>query len=156
MMLLIAVVMIVITIRITMGISSHDDHHDPHHDPHSDLDLYGYTPYIRSLERKDEPMFAMIGSVDTGERMTARKEVRMRPSDESRIKAAAATVGLNEADFIRQAALQQVDEVERRSRMSVLPVEAFEAFKSAVSLPGKFIPGLAKAAAQAEGILKDA
>ena len=101
-------------------------------------------------------MFVMIEPVDTDERMTARKEVRMRPSDENRIKAAAAAVGLNEADFIRQAALQQVSEVERRSTMSVLPVDAFEAFKSAVSRPGKVVPGLAKAAAQAEGILKDA
>jgi len=101
-------------------------------------------------------MFTMTNRVDTGERMTARKEVRMRPSDEIRIKAAAATIGLNEADFIRQAALQQVGEVERRSAMSVLPVEAFEAFRNAVSKPGKVIPGLAKAAAQAEGILKDA
>lgn len=100
-------------------------------------------------------MFAMIEPVDTGERMTARKEVRMRPSDEQRIKAAAATVGLNEADFIRQAALQQVGEVERRSTMSVLPIEAFEAFRNAVSAPGKAIPGLAEAAAQSEGILKD-
>lgn len=101
-------------------------------------------------------MFAMINAVDTDERMTARKEVRMRPSDENRIKTAAATVGLNEADFIRQAALQQANEVERRSTMSALPVEVFEAFRSAVSRPGKVIPGLSKAAAQAEGILKDA
>nr|WP_319485657.1 hypothetical protein [uncultured Cohaesibacter sp.] len=101
-------------------------------------------------------MFAMIEPVDTGERMTARKEIRMRPSDESRIKAAAASVGLNEADFIRQAALLQVSEVERRSTMALLPVEAFEAFKSTVSASGKVIPGLAKAAVQAEGILKDA
>lgn len=101
-------------------------------------------------------MFAMDNATDTDERMTARKEVRMRPSDESRIKAAAAAVGLNEADFIRQAALQKVHEVERSSMMSVLPVEAFEAFRSAVSGHGKVIPGLAKAADQAEGILKDA
>ncbi len=101
-------------------------------------------------------MFANISTVDIDERMTARKEVRMRPSDEARIKAAAATVGLSEADFIRQAALQQVSELERRSSMSVLPPDAFEAFKSAVSKPGKSISGLAKAAAQSEGILKDA
>lgn len=100
-------------------------------------------------------MFARIDPVDTGERMTARKEVRMRPSDEQRIKAAAATVGLNEADFIRQAALQQVCEVERRSTMSVLPADTFEAFKNAVYARGKVVPGLAEAAAQSEGILRD-
>ena len=101
-------------------------------------------------------MFAMIEPTDTGERMSARKEVRMRPSDETRIKAAALTVGLNEADFIRQAALQHVSEVERRSTMSVLPLDAFEAFKKAVAAPGNFIPGLAEVADQSEGILKDA
>jgi uncharacterized protein (DUF1778 family) len=100
-------------------------------------------------------MFAMIEPIDTSERMTTRKEVRMRPSDEQRIKAAAATVGLNEADFIRQAALRQVSEVERRSTMSVLPSDAFAAFRKAVSAPGKVVPGLAEAVAQSEGILKD-
>jgi uncharacterized protein (DUF1778 family) len=100
-------------------------------------------------------MFATIDSVDTRERMTARKEVRMRPSDEKRIRAAAATVGLAEADFIRQAALRHVNDVERRSTMSILPDDIFEAFKHAVAAPGKVVPGLAKAAARSEGILKD-
>ncbi|GAA6210234.1 hypothetical protein NBRC116601_35270 [Cognatishimia sp. WU-CL00825] len=100
-------------------------------------------------------MFAMIDTSATGERMTARKEVRMRPSDEQRIKAAAAAVGLNEADFIRQAALHQVNEVERRTSMSVLPEDVFQAFKQAVSAPGRVLPGLADAAARSQGILKD-
>lgn len=100
-------------------------------------------------------MFVGVESSDTTERMTARKEVRMRPSDEHRIKATAAAVGLTEADFIRQAALQQASEVERRATLSVLPIGAFEAFKHAVSAPGKAVPGLAKAAAQSEGLLKD-
>lgn len=101
-------------------------------------------------------MFATIEPIGTDERMSARKEVRMRPSDEKRIKAAAAAVGLSEADFIRQAALKQAEEFERRSAMSLLPAEAFEAFKSAVSAEGRVRPGLASAAAQAEGLLRDA
>lgn len=101
-------------------------------------------------------MFAMTEMPNTLERMTARKEVRMRPSDELRIKQAAAAVGLNEADFIRQAALEQVVAVERRAMMSSLPEDAFAAFKSAVTSPGKAVPGLAEAAMQSAGILKDA
>ena len=101
-------------------------------------------------------MFAMIDTPNPSERMTARKEVRMRPSDEQRIKQAAAAVGLNEADFIRQAALEHVVAVERRAMMSSLPQDAFAAFKLAVTASGTRVPGLAKAAAQSEGILKDA
>lgn len=100
-------------------------------------------------------MFAMIETATADERMTARKEVRVRPSDELRIKAAAATMGLNEADFIRQAALQRASEVELQSKMSILPADVFEDFKAAVSFQGQHINGLAKAATLAEGILKD-
>lgn len=101
-------------------------------------------------------MFAVTEMLNTSERMTARKEVRLRPSDELRIKQAAASVGLNEADFIRQAALEHVVAVERRAMISSLPHDAFAAFKAAVSAPGKNIPNLAEAAMQSEGILKDA
>ena len=40
--------------------------------------------------------------------------------------------------------------------LSVLPVEAFDAFKAATEAPGKFIPGLHSAAVASEGIIKDA
>ena len=101
-------------------------------------------------------MFPMTETPSTAERLTARKEVRMRPSDEQRIRQAAAAVGLTEADFIRQAALEHVVSIERRALMSVLPEKAFAAFKSAVSAPGKPVPGLTQAAMQSEGLLKDA
>lgn len=101
-------------------------------------------------------MFAMITVTPTLGKMEARKEVRMHRSDEERIKAAAAATGLQEADFIRQAAILRAQEVEQRMSLSILPTEAFEAFKAAVGAPGTVVPGLAAAAKASEGILKDA
>lgn len=80
----------------------------------------------------------------------------MHRADEARIRAAAAVTGLQEADFIRQAALLRVQEVERRMSLSVLPTEAFEAFRAAVEAPGKVVTGLARAAQASKGVLKDA
>ena len=88
-------------------------------------------------------------------KMEVRKELRMHRADEERIRAAAAT-SLQEADFIRQAALLRVQEIEQGMSLSVLPVEAFDAFKVATEAPGKFIPGLHSAAVASEGIIKDA
>jgi uncharacterized protein (DUF1778 family) len=88
--------------------------------------------------------------------MEARKELRMHRTDEERIRAAAAATGLQEADFIRQAALLRAQEVEQRMSLSILPVEAFDAFKAAVEAPGKVVPGLARAAGASKGFLKDA
>ena len=88
--------------------------------------------------------------------MEARKEVRMHRRDEQRIRAAAAATGVQEADFIRQAALHMAAEVERRLSLSILPVEAFEAFRAAVEASGKAVPGLAAAATASEGILRNA
>jgi uncharacterized protein (DUF1778 family) len=87
--------------------------------------------------------------------MEVRKELRLHRADEERIRAAAAATGLQEADFIRQAALLRAEEVERRMALSVLPEEAFAAFRVAVAAPGQVVPGLARAAAVAEGRLKD-
>lgn len=101
-------------------------------------------------------MFAMNKGAATPGRMEARKEVRMHRADEERIRAAAAATGLQEADFIRQAALLRAQEVERRLSLSILPVEAFEAFRTAVAGPGQAVPGLARAAQASEGLLKDA
>jgi uncharacterized protein (DUF1778 family) len=89
-------------------------------------------------------------------KMEARKEVRMHRRDEERIRAAAAATGLQEADFIRQAALARAQEVEERLSLSVLPLEVFEAFKAAVGVPGTLVPGLARAAEASRGLLKDA
>ncbi len=101
-------------------------------------------------------MFAIETVTPTAGKMEARKELRMHRADEERIRAAAAATGLQEADFIRQAALLRVQEIEQRVSLSVLPVEAFDAFKGAVESSGKVVPGLRKAAEASKGLLKDA
>lgn len=105
-------------------------------------------------------MFAMEKATPTLGKMEARKELRMHRADEERIKAAAAATGLQEADFIRQAALLRAQEVEQRLSLSILPIDAFEAFKAAVEItvetPGKVVPGLARATEASKGLLKDA
>ncbi len=101
-------------------------------------------------------MFAIETTPSTPGKMEARKEVRMHRADEERIKAAAAATGLQEADFIRQAALLRAQEVEQRLSLSILPIDAFEAFKSAVEAPGRVIAGLARAAVASLGLLNDA
>ena len=80
----------------------------------------------------------------------------MHREDEQRIRAAALATGVQEADFIRQAALRMAADVERRLSLSVLPVQEFEAFRSAVEAPGKKAPGLAAAAEASERLLKNA
>lgn len=101
-------------------------------------------------------MFVITSVTPTPGKMEARKELRMHRTDEERIRAAAAATGLQEADFIRQAALLRAQEVEQRMSLSILPVEAFDAFKAAVEAPGKVVPGLARAAEASKGLLKDA
>lgn len=101
-------------------------------------------------------MFAIEKVISTPGKMEARKELRMHRADEERIRAAAAATGLQEADFIRQAALLRAQEVERRMSLSILPHETFEAFRNAVEAPGKKVPGLARAAEASKGLLKDA
>ena len=100
-------------------------------------------------------MFAIETVSPTPGKMEARKELRMHRADEERIKAAAAATGLQEADFIRQAALLRAQEVEQRVALSVLPAQAFDAFKTAVEAPGQVAPGLARAAEASKGLLKD-
>ena len=118
------------------------------------IDAYGVLPYMMAARRLT--MFALETVTPTPGKMEARKEVRMHRADEERIRAAAAATGLQEADFIRQAALLRAQEVEQRMSLSILPVEAFEAFKAAVDAPGKKVSGLARAAKATKGLLKDA
>lgn len=101
-------------------------------------------------------MFAIESVPPNSGKMEARKEVRMHRADEERIRAAAAATGLQEADFIRQAALLRAQEVEQRASLSVLPVAAFDAFRAAVVVPGQAVPGLARAADASRALLKDA
>jgi len=118
------------------------------------VDMYGVIPYIN--RRRRPIMFAIETTAPTPGKMEARKELRMHRADEERIKAAAAATGLQEADFIRQAALLRAQEVERRVSLSVLPAQAFDAFRAAVDAPGQVVPGLARAAEVSKGLLKDA
>ena len=101
-------------------------------------------------------MFASPKATPTPGKMEARKELRLHRADEERIRAAAAATGLQEADFIRQAALLRAQEVERRLSLSILPADALKAFRAAVEAPGKVVPGLARAAKASKGRLKDA
>lgn len=100
-------------------------------------------------------MFAGRTVPNTPGKMEARKELRLHRADEARIRAAAAATGLQEADFIRQAALLRAEEVERRQSLSVLPDEAFAAFRAAVDAPGRRVAGLAEAAEASESLLTD-
>lgn len=100
-------------------------------------------------------MFTMNTASTTPGKMDARKEVRLHRADEERIRAAAVATGLQEADFIRQAALLRAQEVEQRMSLSILPAETFDMFSAAVEAPGKVIPGLVHAAKTSKGILKD-
>lgn len=101
-------------------------------------------------------MFATGNTPPAPGRMDARKELRMHRADAERIKAAAAATGLQEADFIRQAALARAQEVEQRVALSVLPADAFDAFRAAIEMPGgQAVPGLARAAEASAGLLKD-
>ena len=101
-------------------------------------------------------MFTTASVTPTPGKMDARKELRLHRSDEERIRAAAAATGLQEADFIRQAALLRVQEVEQRLSLSILPSEAFEAFQKATEAPGRVVAGLACAASMSKGRLTDA
>ena len=101
-------------------------------------------------------MFPMDAVRPTPGKMEARKELRLHRADEARIRAAAAATGLQEADFIRQAALLRAQEIEQRLALSLLPTDAFDAFKAAVEAPGQVVPGLARAAEASKGRLKDA
>jgi uncharacterized protein (DUF1778 family) len=101
-------------------------------------------------------MFNLESARPASGKMEARKELRLHREDEARIRAAAAATGLQEADFIRQAALLRAQEVERRLSLSILPAETFQAFQAAVAKPGKPVPGLAAAAKASKGRLTDA
>ena len=101
-------------------------------------------------------MFNLESAPLASGKMEARKELRMHREDEARIRAAAAATGLQEADFIRQAALLRAQEVERRLSLSILPAETFEAFQAAVAEPGNPVHGLAAAAKASKGRLTDA
>lgn len=80
----------------------------------------------------------------------------MHRTDEERNRAAAEAIGLQKADFIRQAALLRAQEIEQRLALSILPQETFEALKAATEAPGKIVPGLSRTIKASEDVLRDA
>ncbi|SNR67921.1 hypothetical protein [Puniceibacterium sediminis] len=100
-------------------------------------------------------MFASDLPETTPGRMDARKQLRLHRRDEKPIRAAASTIGLQGADFIWQSAVLHVEQIGRRISLSVLPAEAFEAFRAALDVPGRVLPGPAATAAAWNGLFKD-
>ncbi len=98
-------------------------------------------------------MFAVNVFTSGSEKLTRRKEFRLREVDCIRIKAAADAVGLQESDFIREAAIRHAEDVERRMMVTVLAQPAFDAFREALDAPAVALPGLAAAARQSENVL---
>lgn len=88
-------------------------------------------------------------------KMEARKEIRMHREDAARIRDAAAATGVQEADFIRQAALQRAQEVERRMAVSILSPDAYDAFAAAVDAPPVRNEKLGHRLQQARSMIKD-
>ena len=86
---------------------------------------------------------------------SARKELRMKPSVAERIDAAAQAVGMSVTEFVTAAAYDRAREVERSQIVTTLPEAQFTAFATAARAPGRRIPGLAEAAEQTAGLLKD-
>ena len=101
-------------------------------------------------------MFNAKPTIPTPGKMEARKEVRMHLADAQRIKVAAAATGLQESDFIRNAILMRLQQVEQHSSLSILPKDAFEGFSRAVDKQGAVVSGLAQAAEDSKGILGNA
>lgn len=95
-------------------------------------------------------MVASFMHSDPHERKTARKELRLKPSDDERLKNAAAFVGLSETDLIIEAAMERVGDIERRSMVTLLPDDTFMRFHEAIQQEGKVIPGLKRAAEKAD------
>ena len=71
----------------------------------------------------------------------ARKNLRLCRQDEERIKAAAKATGMREMDFILPASLRKAEHVMNRY-MSILPADAFAAFKTAAEGPPGICPDL--------------
>lgn len=100
-------------------------------------------------------MFSTEKGTPSPIKMEVCKELRMDHADEERIRIAAIATGLQESDFIRQAALMRAQAIEQRTSLSVLPTEVFEEFQAAIEDPGQIALGLARAAEASKGLLKD-
>ncbi len=100
-------------------------------------------------------MFTLDTPNPASTKMDARKEIRMYREDAARIRDAAAASGLQESDFIRQAALQRAQEVERRMAVSILSPDAYDAFAAAVDVPPVRNEKLSHLLAQARDMIRD-
>lgn len=89
------------------------------------------------------------------EAKTARKELRLKPSVQARIAAAAASVGVSETDFVTAAAYDRALEVERLQFHTTLPQAQFDALAAALKGEGRRSEGLAELARATKGILAD-
>ena len=100
-------------------------------------------------------MFQIDHTPSPSERRSARKELRMRPSDEAKIRRAASAMGLSDTDFIVEAAMAKAAEVERRALSTTLPLDQFRAFQAAIATGGANLEGLRAAASKTRGVLND-
>lgn len=94
-------------------------------------------------------------TANVAEKKSVRKEQRVKPSVSAAIARAAAAVGMDESVFIVSAAYEKAVAIEASQFSTTLNPEFFDAFAKAVNTPGKRVEGLAKAAADTQGILRD-
>jgi uncharacterized protein (DUF1778 family) len=66
--------------------------------------------------------------------------MRLPESDLAIIDRAAALRGRSRTDFVREAAVRAAEEVLLEQRVVRMSPEDFEAFKAAISAPGKAVP----------------
>lgn len=71
------------------------------------------------------------------ERKSQRKELRLKPTVEQKIRSVAAYLGMDESTFIASAAYRAAQEIEASQFVTVLPQEQFDAFAAAVDAPAK-------------------
>lgn len=87
---------------------------------------------------------------------TARFEFRVQPEAKSRIEAAAAMEHESTSDFARTAALERADHVLRRSEVTVVPPDFFDALLDALDAPVERNARLTAAARRAREVLHQA
>jgi uncharacterized protein (DUF1778 family) len=71
------------------------------------------------------------------ERKTTRKELKLKPSVDEKIKWAAQMVGMDASTFIASAAYEKAQDVEKSQFVTVLKQTQFDAFAKAVDTKGK-------------------
>ena len=85
--------------------------------------------------------------------MNVRTEMHLHRAEAVQIRALAAAMGVSVTDFIGEATIRPAMAVELRLSLLILPQDAFEAFRAAISGPGRKVPGLARAAEASKYLL---